>query len=233
MIDLLGDSVEFEVRRSSAASKPRIDVDIHGVTVVIPQNEDIQPSKILRENAAWVVDKQRSYEAYREQIPDRTFEVGESFPLLGKDRELVIESRTKNGVDEDTIRLRESAVKQSSVKQVLENFYRRQARDFFTNRIEQYAERMDVEYDKIEVRNQRTKWGSCSTTGTLGLNWRLLMAPPDVAEYVVIHELAHLREQNHTDEFWSYVEEYDSSYKEHNRWLKENSVQLIFTPDDL
>ncbi|TKX76513.1 metal-dependent hydrolase, partial [Halorubrum sp. SD626R] len=79
-IDLLGNDVEFGVRQSSEATKPRIDVDIHGVTVIIPNSVDVQPTEVLRENAAWVVEKQRNFERYRENVPDRTFEAGEMFP---------------------------------------------------------------------------------------------------------------------------------------------------------
>lgn len=92
---------------------------------------------------------------------------------------------------------------------------------------------MDIEYEKIEIRNQRTKWGSCSTTGTLGLNWRLMLAPPEIVDYVVIHELAHLREANHSQAFWSLVSEFDPDYKRHADWLEENSTQLIFSHSDL
>jgi predicted metal-dependent hydrolase len=92
---------------------------------------------------------------------------------------------------------------------------------------------MGVGYEQIEVRNQRTKWGSCSTTGTLGLNWRLMMAPPEVIDYIIIHELAHLRESNHTDAFWSLVAEYDPEYKAHAEWLEQNSSRLIFDDSDL
>ena len=92
---------------------------------------------------------------------------------------------------------------------------------------------MDVEYKEIEIRNQRTKWGSCSSSGTLGLNWRLMMAPSEIIDYVVIHELAHLREPNHTNEFWRLVSKYDPDYAEHADWLDEHSTQLIFSNDDL
>jgi len=158
-IDLLGNAVEYEVRHSLDANEPRIDVDIHGVTVVIPEGNDVQPTELLKENAAWVVDRQQDYEAYREQVPDRTFEAGERFPFLGEDRELVIELRQKHEVDEDSIRLRKSAVEQLSVKQVLKNFYRSRAREYLTERTDHYAEQMGVEYEKLELRNQRTRWG--------------------------------------------------------------------------
>ena len=92
---------------------------------------------------------------------------------------------------------------------------------------------MGVDYEKIEIRNQRTEWGSCSTTGTLGLNWRLMMALPEIVDYVVVHKLAHLREANHTRAFWSIVADYDLDYQSHSAWLDENSARLVFSNEDL
>lgn len=232
-IDLLGNAVEYEVQHSFDATEPRIDVDIHGVVVVVPEGKEVQPTELLKENAEWVIDKQRSYDAYREQIPDRTFEAGERFPFLGEDLELVIESRQKHGIDGDSIRLRKSAIKQSCIKQVLKNFYRSRARDYLTDRTDYYAEQMNVKYEKIEIRNQRTRWGSCSTGGTISLNWRLIMAPADVVDYLVVHELAHLSEQNHGRDFWRLVVEYIPEYKQRVEWLEQNSAKLIFSEEDL
>lgn len=230
-VNLLGETVEYDVRWSSDATKPRIDVDICGVTVVVPDAADVQPTEFLRENAAWVVEKQRDFERHRERIPDRTFEAGETFPLLGTERELVIEPARSHTITDDEIRLRKSTVEQSTVKQVLENVYRREARDHFTDRASHYAELIDVEYDQIQVRNQRTRWGSCSTTGTISLNWRLMLAPSEIVDYVIIHELAHLRETNHDEEFWLLVAEYDPEYESHSAWLDKNSTRLIFSDD--
>ncbi|MFC7113840.1 M48 family metallopeptidase [Natronoarchaeum sp. GCM10025703] len=232
-IELFGNTVEYEVRHSDDATEPRIDVDIHGVTVVVPDSEEIQPSELLRDNAAWVMEKQRTYDSYREDIPDRSFEAGESFPYLGEERELIIESATSHAVTDDVIRLRKSAVEQSSIKQTLKNLYRKKAREYLVEQADYYSEQMGVEYKQIEIRNQRTKWGSCSTTGTLGLNWRLMMAPPKVVDYIVVHELAHLRESNHNESFWSLVAEYDPEYESHAEWLAENSTRLIFSKEDL
>jgi len=232
-IDLLGDIVEYDIRRSSDASEPRIDVDIHGITVVVPESEDIQPAELLRENAAWVIEKKQRYDTYREEIPERNYEEGEMFPYLGEKYEVVIERRPSSGVGENTFRLAKHHVEDTSVKRALEALYRRKAREIFEEQGDHYASEMGVEYEQIEIRNQRTKWGSCSTTGTLGLNWRLMMAPLEIIDYVVIHELAHLIESNHTDGFWSLVSQYDPDYGDHAKWLEENSVELIFSENDL
>jgi predicted metal-dependent hydrolase len=136
------------------------------------------------------------------------------------------------GID-STLTLARHHVEQTSVKRALETLYRRKARERFESRADYYADEMGVEYEQIEVRNQRTKWGSCSTTGTLGLNWRLMMAPPEVVDYIIVHELAHLCESNHNDAFWSLVADYDPDYETHAEWLEEHSTRLIFSKADL
>jgi predicted metal-dependent hydrolase len=232
-VELLGDTVEYDVRRSPDATKPRIDVDIHGVTVVLPEADLTQPPELLKENAAWVIEKKRKFDTYREQIPERRFEKGAVFPYLDEPHEVVVERRPSSSVVDDTLRLAEHHVEKTSVKRALETLYRRKARERFERRADHFASEMGVNYEEIQIRNQRTKWGSCSTSGTLSLNWRLMMAPPEIVDYVVIHELAHLRESNHSDAFWSIVREYDSEYRKHAEWLEEHSTQLIFSDEDL
>lgn len=231
--DLLGHSVTYEVRRSDEATEPRIDVGIQGVTVVLPTESTENPEALLVENAAWVVEKKQKYDAYREQAPDRCFEPGETFPYLGESHEVVVQQRPTSEVEDGEIRLAQHHVEQTSVKRALETLYRRKARERFGERADHYAEEMGVEYEKIEIRNQRTKWGSCSTSGTLGLNWRLMMAPPTVIDHVIIHEIAHLREQNHTQRFRDIVSQHDPDYDEHANWLEENSARLVFSREDL
>jgi predicted metal-dependent hydrolase len=199
----------------------------------VPEQSEINPETLLAENAAWVLEKQHKYDSYREDIPERRFEAGATFPYLGAPHEVVVEGRKSSDVFEEQFRLAEHHVEQASVKRALETLYRRKARETFENRAESYADDIGVEYEQIEIRNQRTKWGSCSTTGTLGLNWRLMMAPVDVIDYIIIHELAHLREPNHTDTFWSLVAEHDPNYRDHAEWLEEHSTRLILSDEDL
>ena len=181
----------------------------------------------------WVVEKKERYDTYREKIPKREFDEGAMFPYLGSEREVVVERRPSSSVGDESLRLAKHHVEETSVKRALETLYRRKARERFEERAEHFAEEMSVKYEEIEVRNQRTRWGSCSTTGSISLTWRLMMAPPEVADYVIVHELAHLREANHDEEFWSLVAEYDPEYESHAKWLDENSAKLVFSDDDL
>lgn len=230
----LGDrAIEYTVRESPEATQPRIDVGIHAVTVVVPEGDAVDPEDMLREHAGWVLERKAKFDDYRAQVPDRAFEEGETFPYRGEPHELVVESRSASDVGEGAMRLAAHHVEQTSVEQALERLYRRKAREHVEAAVDRYAAEMGVEYDGPEIRNQRTKWGSCSSSGTLGINWRLVMAPPDVLEYVVVHELAHLEEPNHTDEFWALVAEYDPDYREHADWLDEHSAELVFSEADL
>lgn len=227
------ETINYEVRRSDDATQPRIDVDIHGVTVVLPTGRDIDPQKLVEDNAQWVLEKWRDYEAHREQAPSRSFEPGETFPYRGRDLPVEVRAVDRSYVAPDAFVLASDNVDEAGIQDALETLYRREARSVFETRIDHYADEMDVNPGKLELRNQRTRWASCSPQRTLSFNWRLIMAPDDVIDYVVIHELAHLCEQNHTRQFWNIVGRYDPNYEEHVDWLTENSSKLIFTEDDL
>lgn len=225
--------VAYDVVRSQDATEPRIDVNIHGVKVVLPEDSDIDPTKIAKENIEWIREKQAEYEWHRERAPNRAFEEGEEFPLLGEPRELSIEAIEEYEVGSDHLALPKEDIEDSSIQTELEKLYRTEARRHFRDRIESFADRMDVDHGKLELRNQRTRWASCSPQKTLSFNWRLIMAPREVIDYVVVHELAHIIEKNHTRRFWRIVSEYDPDYRDHTDWLDENSARLIFTKDDL
>ena len=93
-------------------------------------------------------------------------------------------------------------------------------------RVDQWAARMGLRHGRVCVKSQRTLWGSCSAKGNLNFNWRLAFAPPQALDYVVIHELAHLRELNHSKRFWKVVEEYCPDFRAHRRWLNDNHRDL-------
>lgn len=102
-----------------------------------------------------------------------------------------------------------------------------QARKVLPERVAHYASLLGVSYGRITIRAQRSRWGSCSAKGNLNFNCLLMLAPPEVRDYVVAHELCHRLELNHSQRFWARVEGIVPDYKLHRKWLKENGSSLI------
>ena len=104
---------------------------------------------------------------------------------------------------------------------------REKTRKLVTERAKHYAAIIGVQYNQITIRTQRTRWGSCSSKGNLNFNCLLGLTPPEVLDYVVVHELCHLIEMNHSKQFWDAVERTLPDFKVHGKWLKDNGNKLI------
>lgn len=104
---------------------------------------------------------------------------------------------------------------------------REEARHLVTQRVKYYAPIIGVPYGQIAIRTQRTRWGSCSSKGNLNFNCLLALVPPDVLDYIVVHELCHRKELNHSERFWTEVGKVLPDYKIRKKWLKDNGANLI------
>ena len=103
----------------------------------------------------------------------------------------------------------------------------RQAKAVFPERVMHFAPLVGVSHGRITVRCQRSRWGSCSSKGNLNFNYLLMLAPPEVLDYVVVHELCHQKEMNHSPRFWAEVERVLPDYRTQKQWLKDNGTQLM------
>lgn len=108
----------------------------------------------------------------------------------------------------------------------LEKRYRNHARNLFNVRVAYFHQFTGGSYTSITIRDQKSRWGSCSSRGTLSFNYRLIFAPPKVLDYVVVHELCHLTHMNHSKDFWNMVAQIMPEYKEHKSWLREHGHEL-------
>ena len=231
IVNVGGEPLSYAIVRSADAAEPRIDVDMRGVRLILPVGEDVDADRLIKENGAWVLRRKAKYDRYRADAPARRFEEGATFPFLDVPHPLVLGSSTEQRAGR--LQLDRERVRRTSIREELERLYRMEARSHFTARADSLSALMDLAYSQIEIRNQRTRWGSCSANGTLSLNWRLMMAPAEIVDYVIVHELAHLRVPRHGQRFWRLVAEHMPDYTEKVEWLSENSTQLIFSEEDL
>ena len=109
---------------------------------------------------------------------------------------------------------------------VMDERFRKAAKEYFPKRVSHYHALTGGTYHKITIRDQKTRWGSCSSNGTLSFNYRLMYAPPRVLDYVVVHELCHLTHMNHSKDFWNMVASIMPEYKTYRQWLKEHGKEL-------
>lgn len=105
-------------------------------------------------------------------------------------------------------------------------YYQQQAAAVFEERAMHFARLIGVEFNRITIREQKTRWGSCSSNRNLNFNWKVVLAPPEVLDYVVVHELCHLKEMNHSPAFWEEVSRVLPDYEKQIHWLKENGWRL-------
>lgn len=172
----------------------------------------------------------------QEQRPVRRYENGQGLPFLGdvlvlqiilsRGPAIKIERQAQNLVV--SLSAQVPAEEQSEVLAVaLEDWYRAQAREILWNKLDHFAEVLGVEYRQFRLKDQKTRWGSCSSQGNINLNWRVILAPERVVDYLVVHELAHLRYLNHSPDFWRVVEAFRPDYRSQRSWLKEHGKELV------
>lgn len=181
----------------------------------------------IETKAAWIAAKKAEMQQHQQQAArhERRYAEGETFPFLGQEYPLRLEDGSRRGLRFERGFLLHPA-DQPQAAGLFEAWYKAAARELLSQRVRWFARVFGLTYRKIRISSARTRWGSCSTSGTLSFNWRLVMAPPEVVDYVVVHELAHLRQPNHSPAFWDEVAKMMPDYALHRDWLKKNGRRL-------
>jgi predicted metal-dependent hydrolase len=213
--------IPYTVRRSARARRVRVNVHAHsGVEVVLP-------SRAPERAAAAAVSELRPWIERRLQearvVLDRLAERAGTVPYLDATLELVSQPGRER-VHRNGSQL---LVPAGDPRPALERFYRRAARAEIAPRLDRATDLAGSSYAALDIRAQRTRWASCSANGRMSFNWRLLLAPERVLEYVVWHEVCHLEILDHSPRFWALVERYWPSYREDREWLRRNGATLV------
>jgi predicted metal-dependent hydrolase len=212
----------YRIRRSDRARRVRVSVDARGeVEVVLPRRTpERAAAAAVVELRPWIDRRLAEAGALRATIAAR----GDAVPYLG--RELTL--RGEPGRARVHLRGDELLVPADDrAPAAIERWYRRAAAREIAPRLDAAVAALETTYSKLTIRNQRTRWGSCSATGAMSFNWRLLLAPEAVLDYVVWHEACHLRVMDHSTTFWSLVRGHCPDYEDHRRWLRRHGTTLV------
>lgn len=175
--------------------------------------------------SSWILQKQAEQLARMARKTPRTYAQGEVFFFLGEPYALRYQPGLSNiQTEEGSLTLPVCAPEEA--KALLTDWYKRQARAVFYDRIQYYAPIMSVAPVTVRLSSARGRWGSCGPSNSLNLVWRLVMAPLSVIDYVVVHELAHIKRRDHSAAFWKVVQNILPHYQHARRWLKEHGAEL-------
>lgn len=162
---------------------------------------------------------------YPYEKPSKEFVTGESLMYLGHHYKLYVVDEPVEGVVFDN-KFFISKANQQRANEIFKNWYIGQAKELLIPKAIHIAKRLGVTYNHLNIMDLKFRWGSCTPKDNIHLNWRLIKAPMTVIEYIIVHELTHLLEANHTPEFWNRVASQLPTYEKAKRWLKENGHAL-------
>lgn len=232
-IVLQGRTVEFELRVSERARRWRVQVGADGVVLVRPRRmSERMALRLLHGQAAWVVAQTDRIRALRAEVsppPGTVLFQGRPVPV----RVLPSDAHGRAWVEPvgTELLVHLPGIDEGRSAGVMEAWLREQARRRIGASVAVHAARMAVKPAGIQIRSQRTRWGSCSRHGGLSFNWRLVQVPPEVLDYVVMHELAHIVHPNHSPDFWMLVHAHCPNYPAHKRWLRRHAGTIEGPPD--
>jgi len=212
---------DYTVRRSERARRVRVTVHPQGaVEVVLPRRaREREAAAAVAELRPWIERRLAEARRVRAHLAER----GSTVPFLGATLALVPQpGRTRAHRRGD-----ELLVPAGDAGPALERWFRRTARAEIEPRLQEAVDALGVRHASLRIANQRTRWGSCSSTGAMSFNWRLLLAPEEVLDYVVWHEACHLRHLDHSPSFWALLERHRPGYRAPKSWLRRHGGTLV------
>jgi len=179
--------------------------------------------QLIQRKESWIRSKQEYFKKHQEKITVKDFVPGEEFLYLGRKYPLTaVDDLPKAVVLGESLMISSMVLANAQVH--IENWYKTQALDVLTERVNYWANDTGLTYKSVKINQATTRWGSCGYNDTLNFTWRLIMAPERVVDYVVIHELMHIKQKNHSRKFWLEVLKVLPNYKWDEQWLKENPL---------
>jgi len=217
------EQISYSVRRSERARRVRVTIDAtRGIEVVLPRRAaEREAAAAIRELRPWIERRVRELDRARQTVAARA----NTLPYLSQTFQVVPEpGRVRVHRRGDQLLVPADRAERDPA---LERWYRRAAQAEIAPRLDRACAAAGLRYSRLKIRGQRTRWASCSRSGAMSFNWRLLLAPEPVLDYVVWHEVCHLEIMDHSPRFWALLRWHCPDYREHLRWLRRHGATLV------
>ena len=225
----MGEDIPYTLHRLPRRRRLSLHVsDDAEVIVRIPLRATLREAReFVHSHTPWVAKRLAQVRA--QLARRRTLEDASRLPLLDTELTLRLHHSAQGRVErhDDTLHVHNSCHERASIVRMLESWYRGEAQTYMAGRLELLAEKTGLWPKRITIRGQKSCWGSCSARGTISLNWRLMLAPTALVDYVLAHELCHLRHLNHSAAFWRLVEGLDPGWHAHRIALRRLQPSLV------
>lgn len=223
--------IEFEV---IFRSRKTLSIEIEAprrITVISPEGKsEDEILETVKTKSKWIVQKLFEIREMEYRKRDKQYVNGESFIYMGRNYSLQIvldevasfpEAKLSRGKFFVTSYTKD----QDTIKQALENWYRDKAKEKINERIRYYQAQFDVKPKRVVIKDQEKRWGSCTKDNQLLFNWKCIMAPSPVLDYIVVHEMCHMVHMNHSKEFWHLLKRVLPDYEQRKSWLRDNGIK--------
>jgi predicted metal-dependent hydrolase len=235
--------INYAIKRGNRKRTVAIHIDPMAAVIVIapPYLDDEKIRGLVQKRARWIVEKQRILRKNHLPSPTREFVSGEAFPYLGREYRLkvirsisgnlgkceLLQGKFRVEVDETL----DEEGRKKAIKKALLDWYLAHGEEKIREHVDHYSRLMGERPKSIEIKKQKRRWGSCSRNGVVRFNWKIIMMPVSVIDYLILHELCHLVYPYHSPQFWQKIESILPAYKKKRDWLKQFSQQQMASFD--
>jgi predicted metal-dependent hydrolase len=220
--------ISYRIQHNTRSHNIRIKIMPDGEVVVVAPR--ICPTflidRFVKSHQAWIeehVAKMKSRPAPKKNASNEITVFGKTYKKVIEDS---LEEKIGVRILGSEIRVNPVSNTATSIEKSVNQFLKGTAEKYITPRTHQLATKMGISFNNLSYKSQKTRWGSCSSQGNLNFNWKLVHCPPAVIDYVIVHELAHRKEMNHSNKFWDIVRKFDPEYLKHRGWLEREGMDL-------
>jgi predicted metal-dependent hydrolase len=228
--------IPYDVIINNRLKTIRLSISTEGMKISMPGRVDFnEVLKLLETKKNWIVKHHLEFEMIKSVVPERYWEGGDKILYKGKEYSVNIYDSKKKGADiifdgnefgVNVDRNLSGTDRKDAIDKAFRKLFIDMAKKIIYDKLQYYSKLIGVTYNDIRITEQKTRWGSCSKKRNLNFNWKIIMAPENVLDYVVIHELCHLIHLNHSKDFWNTVSSIIPDYSDRRKWLKNNGRKL-------